>query len=155
MARRKIEVSKVELAGVIGDIESEQVFSTRNDLANAVSAKMDISPSIVLLRIKEFGLQPKTPKGKRGRQPGVKLSKDQKRAMQAGRSKKKNFDVSAMRKNFPASYKGLLDKVSAGSYAATVKGKCLDCVQFQKSEITNCTCVSCPLWHVRPYQKKK
>lgn len=154
MPRKRIEVNKRELAATIGNVEQDNAFATRNDLAIAVSEKMGITPSVVLLRIKEFGIEPKTPKGKRGRQAGVKLTAEQKAAMQAGRKKKKEFNVDEMRKTFPVSYSGLLDKVSKGSLASTIKAKCLDCVQFHKPEITNCTCVSCPLYHVRPYQKK-
>lgn len=36
-----------------------------------------------------------------------------------------------------------------------IKGKCLDCSNFDKNEITNCNVESCALWNLRPYQSKK
>lgn len=39
-----------------------------------------------------------------------------------------------------------------GSRTAAIKAFCLDCVGFQRSDITNCTALACPLWPYRPYQ---
>jgi len=39
------------------------------------------------------------------------------------------------------------------SKAKAIKAKCLDCVCFDKVEVTNCVAVTCPLWEIRPYQK--
>jgi len=40
------------------------------------------------------------------------------------------------------------------SKAIAVKAKCLDCCNWIAKEITLCTAETCPLWPVRPYQKK-
>jgi len=37
----------------------------------------------------------------------------------------------------------------------SVDMKCLDCSNFQVSEIKNCPVDTCPLWNVRPYQQNK
>lgn len=46
-----------------------------------------------------------------------------------------------------ASYQGKLP------YSKAVKAKCLDCSCYDKTEITNCTVKTCPLFSLRPYQK--
>lgn len=153
MGRTKIEVDKSELIAAINKVESSSRFTTRNDLAIAVSKVLDVnvSPAVVLLRIKEFNIEPKTPKGKRGRQPGVKLSDEHKAAMQAGRSRTKEFlHEDCLRKYFPESRQDLVTRVVSGSLKAAIGAKCLDCTQFQVNEIKNCTVTSCPLWNFRP-----
>lgn len=34
-----------------------------------------------------------------------------------------------------------------------IKAHCLECVGFDRHEITDCTCWACPLWNFRPFQK--
>jgi hypothetical protein len=34
-----------------------------------------------------------------------------------------------------------------------IKAQCLDCVGFDRAEITGCTAYACSLWNFRPYQK--
>ena len=40
------------------------------------------------------------------------------------------------------------------SKADAIKAKCLECVNFRYKRITECTAPQCPLYEVRPYQKK-
>jgi len=40
------------------------------------------------------------------------------------------------------------------SLRAAINAKCWDCVCFQRREVTLCVCDDCPLFHVRPWQKK-
>ena len=156
MPRVKVNIDKKELTDILEHVENNNSFNTRSDLAKAIAERIsvDVTPAVILLRIKEFNLDPKTPVGQRGRPSGIKLSKTQRLAMNAGRRKNKSFDISEMRKEFPTTYTKLLDRVSKGSATSSIKAMCLSCVQFQKPEITNCTCISCPLYHLRPYQKK-
>ena len=42
--------------------------------------------------------------------------------------------------------------VKGRSLAACVKAMCLECVGWQRREITNCTGLACPLWAKRPFQ---
>lgn len=153
MGRTKIQIDKSEFISKIKELESNQKFSNRNDLANAVSEHMNITPAVVLLRIKEFDVQLQTPKGKRGRQPGTKLSAEHKQAMSNGRSSKRVIgNIKELRKEFPESRQGLLDKVEKGSLSAAIKAMCLSCTQYQTVEIKNCSCESCPLHSFRPYK---
>lgn len=154
MARTKIEVDKSQLVNVITQLENAKKFSNRNALYSEVAGKMDISPSVVMLRVKEFDIQLKTPKGKRGRQKGVKLSTAQKAAMQHGRARRTVDNLEVLRNNFPQSKAGLIDRVGNGSLSAAIRAKCLDCCQYDHQEIKNCTCVGCPLHSFRPYQDK-
>jgi len=57
------------------------------------------------------------------------------------------------KEDMPVSYWGFFQKAYNGSKANAIKAKCLDCVCFQRKEITLCTVVSCPLHNVRPYQE--
>jgi hypothetical protein len=33
-----------------------------------------------------------------------------------------------------------------------IRAKCLECVGYARSEVTECTAYGCPLWRLRPYQ---
>jgi hypothetical protein len=44
-------------------------------------------------------------------------------------------------------------KKNPKSLRMAINAKCWECSCEQRLEITNCTCVSCPLYPVRPYQK--
>lgn len=153
MGRVKIEIDKSALVAVINKLESAKKFDNRSQLFNAVSEEMNISASLVMLRIKEFNIELKTPVGKRGRAKGTVISDSQKKAMQEGRKNKAKIivNVDSLRKNFPENYTGLLNKLETGSLAAAIKAKCLDCTNFQTVEIKNCQCVACPLFSFRPY----
>lgn len=152
MARTKIEIDKSDLVAVINRLESVNKFNNRSQLLKAVADEMNISTGLVMLRIKEFSIEPKTPIGKRGRAKGSVISDSQKKAMQEGRKKAKvAINVSEVRRNFPDSYNGLINKLETGSLKAAIKAKCLDCCNFDVKEIKNCQCVACPLYSFRPY----
>lgn len=51
--------------------------------------------------------------------------------------------------------KTLARAYSGKSKATALKAKCLDCSNFQREEITNCTVFGCPLHPYRPYQNKE
>ena len=40
------------------------------------------------------------------------------------------------------------------SLRAAINAKCYDCVCFQRKEVTLCEMDDCPLWSLRPWQKK-
>lgn len=51
-------------------------------------------------------------------------------------------------------YKGhYLRAVKGKSRPAAIKAFCLECIGWERKEITQCTALACPLWPVRPYQK--
>jgi len=57
-------------------------------------------------------------------------------------------------KDIPKIYRKVYEKaVINGSKPAAIKAFCLECVCWQKNEIINCTCVTCPLYLVRPFLK--
>lgn len=155
MSRTKIKINRTELESILIDVESKQQFANRQELAREIvkHLSVDASPSVVLLRIKEFKLQPKTPIGSRGRKKGTKLTAQHKKAMQAGRKNTK-YNVEHLRKRFPERYSNLLDSVERGSKVATIKAMCLDCSDFQSKEVKHCTVKNCVLYHIRPYQSK-
>ena len=45
-------------------------------------------------------------------------------------------------------------KQNPKSLRAAINGKCYDCVCFMKREVTFCTAKDCPLWLLRPWQRK-
>jgi len=162
MARTKLVVHKMDLKQQIDLAECHQTFDTRQALAEAIAdtdwAKnyqpKPITASVVLLRIAEFGIEPKTPKGKRGRAKGTKLSSSQKAAMQAGRGKKRidKGTIEELRASVPLSLYPLVDRIENGSKVSAIKMKCLECCCFVKSEVRDCEIKTCPLWSIRPYQ---
>lgn len=159
MGRKKVEVNKGELSLAIQTAEANGPFNNRQELAIAVAncdwaLSNGITTSVVINRITEFGLNPKTPKGKRGRQAGQVLSTEHKEKLLAGRGKKKvnsNW-IKEMRAVTPSAYFPIIDKIESGSLKAQTKLMCLFCTNFNKSEIKNCTILSCPLYASRPYQ---
>lgn len=60
--------------------------------------------------------------------------------------------------SIPLKYQSLFDRVhdrNSKSKADAIKAFCLQCVGFKYKRVTNCTAPKCPLFNVRPYQKKK
>lgn len=166
MGRTKIAIDKSELLQAIRTVESAAKFTTRQALAETIAASdwaknfqpKPITAAVVLLRIQQFGLGSEiaTPKGKRGRAKGTILSTEQKAAMRAGRGQ--NFqcsNIGQLRKEFPESRQGLLNKVERGSLRATINAYCLQCSNFQSDEIRNCSVTGCALYSIRPYQNSK
>ena len=59
-------------------------------------------------------------------------------------------------KDIPRMYRKIYEKaVTGSSKPAAVKAFCLECVCWQKNEIINCTAVTCPLYAVRPFVKRR
>jgi hypothetical protein len=117
------------------------------------------------------------PKGKRGRQPGVKITPEQKEKMQIGRTTKKKpveSNASGMDKwrenmqNDFSSKKLLMAGVLAGKKNACVKAMCINCMGGYKNRskdtsnpdppladaIRDCRGYNCPLYPIRPFQAK-
>ena len=59
-------------------------------------------------------------------------------------------------KNVPATCQAIFTKAFAKTLSprAAIKAKCLDCSEFDRDEIRNCTVVLCPLHAYRPFQVK-
>ncbi len=162
----KLNISKGDLQAVIEDVEATQTFTTRNALADAVAntdwAKnflpKPVTAPTVINRIKEFGIVPKTPVGKRGRQPGSGPVPrgPKKNKVSAGFAKDLLASVPTMSEDgkYPTDrFTKIAQKVIAGSKQASIKMKCLECCgYYYTQEIKNCQCTSCPLWWCRPYK---
>jgi hypothetical protein len=56
----------------------------------------------------------------------------------------------------PSSAKNALTRAFSGAASprAAIKATCLVCVGYDRSEVTNCTGWSCPLWQYRPFQQE-
>jgi len=54
----------------------------------------------------------------------------------------------------PESCKGVLTKAYAGSASprSAIKAFCLQCVGYERVEVTNCTAFACPLHKYRPFR---
>jgi len=81
------------------------------------------------------------------------------RAANAEARKPKNREdcverLALLRSEVPTYYRNLVEQVADGSKAAAVKLNCLQCVGFERAEVTKCTSVQCPMWAFRPYQGK-
>lgn len=64
--------------------------------------------------------------------------------------------IAAQRKHLPDHAVGVYDKAMSGkSLRACINARCVDCCGWSKSEVTKCPAMSCPLWHVRPYQVRQ
>jgi hypothetical protein len=111
------------------------------------------------------------PIGKRGRAAGSKLSPEHKEKMIAGRQKKNipagNL-INEWRQNMTEKFAGkqtLLNGVIDGRAKACVKAFCIECMGGYKNRspedpplslaIRDCRGVSCPLYPIRPFQKKE
>ena len=170
MGRKTHEVNRECLIASITEAESNGPLENRSILAETVTKiynAMDGVPraitfSVVTLRIQQWGLDVKTPKGRRGRQS---LTEEQKAAMKLARksrvSKAEKFENSeqaqihfaALRATTPNRFHGLVDKIESGSRAAAQKLFCLQCCGFVSGEVRRCTGVrTCPIFMFRPYQ---
>lgn len=175
MARTAVKVDRVKLVAAINEAEKNGPCLTRSKLydratraynSSVSDTSLEITPSIVMLRIKEFNLTVKTPIGQRGRQAGVKMTDEHKAALAAGRQNRvkggrkakfeKNPEIKAalvdLKEKTPESYVSLVEKIAAGSMRAAVRLNCLQCSNYQRVEIKECNCTGCPMFAFRPYQ---
>ena len=163
MPRIATVVDKTRLVNVIAQAEANGPFTTRNELYEK-SAELygdgKVSPSVVYLRIKEWGINVKTPIGKRGRKDmggnhGIRVP----RADKFKSSVEKKSALAALRTDVAyfkdsKKYLPVVARVAEGSMKAAVKLKCLDCCAYDKEEVKHCVCTSCPLFLFRPFQGK-
>lgn len=157
--RKALDIDRKCMTEIIERLEKENTYDTQTALFSAVSSEyhsarnLKVSPALVYLRVKEWGLTLKTQKGKKGgtipvgqRERGLKL-----------KSTKAQQSINYYRKVLSADKEGkkymhLVDKMAKGSLKASLKLKCLDCGNFQTQEVKFCECYSCPLHAIRPYQ---
>ena len=144
-------------------IEVAKLYNTA--ILTGCSTLPVVTPSVVLLRVKEWSTQLKTPLGKRGRAAGTKLTEEHKAALRAGRQNRSprvtrfNADSSLqssfelLAKRTPERYQPLVNAIRSGSKSAAIKLNCLECSGYVTDDVRNCVCTQCPLYAFRPYQR--
>lgn len=153
-ARRPVDINLFKQA--IETVEKNGPLKNRTALYNAVTSfyntntkESKITTSIVLLRINEWGLSVKTPKGERG--DGLRLLRDIKTEP---RIKEIDSDYVVNLKNiYPPKYHKKCERAE-NSRVAAIHLKCLDCCALQIREIAHCEMKECSLWLFRPYKAK-
>jgi hypothetical protein len=167
MARVKVEITKGELEEVIQTLEAENgPYKNRSALHDAVAetdwAKYQdpkpITAAVVGLRIAEFGIEPLTPKGKKGRPAGFNPQINQAKRRQTKKAILSNPRVDIifdrLAKDAPVSLQRTVERARRGSLAAAVKVQCCHCVGFEQAaeNIRGCSATMCALYPFRPYQ---
>jgi hypothetical protein len=165
MGRTLIRVDKQKLTDIIGSVEFTQQFSNRGDLIKEVSRKYcmqegvtNVTPSVVYLRIKEWNIDLKTPRNKRGRKggnPSIGTIPRVSRGIKFQSDDKVRISLTILNNITPERFKKVADRVKKGSMKAAIQLKCLDCCDYQTVEVRNCTCNECSLWAFRPYSNRK
>lgn len=158
MSRAKIKVSKKDFIKALKAVETHGPLKNRSVLLKKIAEILDISPSVALLRLAEFKINPKTPKIKRG--SGLKRGIKIVRVSRADKLKSKHAKIvlKIWENSLPTSYrikekgKSLIRNVRKGSMSAIVKAKCLDCCAGEEQEIKMCNIKSCPLYLYRPFK---
>jgi hypothetical protein len=65
----------------------------------------------------------------------------------------RDAQIAERRAQIPRAYKATYDRAIKGkSLRAAINAQCLECVCWQRKEITLCTDLACSLYTVRPYQ---
>lgn len=169
MGRASILIDKVELTNQINSAEStntfDNLFSLCSHICNSDWAKtlknssgrsITLTPSVVYQRINQFSIPTITKPGKRGRIKGqiVGHVNRKTRATKFAENKDISESIAILRKNVPSQYQHLVDKIEKGSGKACIRVKCLDCVNYTASLISDESCKSCPLYPLI-YKKKK
>jgi hypothetical protein len=173
MPKVEFPVDKKKLLAAIEQAEKNGPLANQSSLGEAVaviynkmSPPREISFQVVLLRIRAWGLNIKTPKGKRGRQAGTKMTPEHKQALLDGRKGGRAAKIlanpkfkqayNAMRQvvldHNKKQYLPLVELTIKGRQRAKDKLGCLFCTAFQTMEIKKCSDFSCPQWLTRPYQ---
>lgn len=152
MSKVKLQVDKQQLINTINEVEKNGPLLNRSELAETV-AQTDwaknykpkpVTKSVVILRIKEFGIEPKTLKGKG--QNNISRVATQKR------KKRQKINLQELRDATPKKYWKLIDQIESGSNVACIKLKCLECSGWQTKEIRLCPVKTCANHSRRPYQ---
>jgi len=163
MARQAIQIDKIELEKVINSLEESRVFSNRGELWKAIEetdfAKncqpRPLTFQVAMLLCQKYNIEPKTPKGKKGRNIGEGFPSKNRgiRASKKLTEEQANLVINIIPKDKRENYSGLIQKVQKGSMKALVHLKCLDCSNWQREEVRNCTVKNCPLYVARPYKQ--
>lgn len=174
MARTKKNVDKAKLEAAIEQSETNQTFTRLGDLWTAattiynesVDDSEQITESVVMLRVKEFGIQIQTEPGRRGR---VVMSDEHKAAMQAARGNrvarstrfKDNphyqaaiaaVDTQLTANGCKTRMAGTFNGFAKGSVKAAIRLNCFNCMGESIADVKGCTSMTCAFWPHRPWQ---
>lgn len=158
MSRNKLILPKDVLEKAINDAEASNTFDNRSALYTFVCDKLKtclddkgniktLTPSVIYLRVNEYGLVPKTPIGAKGNISLISRPKKEESFR-----KRPDFSISkeAMEKHFVEKPK-LVKKVLNGSAAAAIKLNCYECSGFDQKEAGRCTLIACTFYHFNPF----
>lgn len=144
MAKIKMPISPETLQRAVDTAEASGPFAARSHLYVAVADLLrgeypKITPSVVLLRINEFGTVMKTTKGRLHNVGG-------------GPKTARKMDIKALSRVVPPRWAKSVQRLAKGSLKAAIKLKCLDCCCWDVKEIKGCEIKDCSLWNFRPYK---
>lgn len=151
MGRKAIQIDKVDLERELIAAESSQTFPNHNQLFKFLGDKFNCASIIVRNRILDYGLDIKTPKGKKGRQAGSVLGSTPRTRKGKASDYKLALEMVFNRDGMEAR----VNKAAKGSLKSAVALKCFECAGFSKKEVRLCTCVGCPLFAYRPWVDKQ
>lgn len=163
MSRKTIELDKSLVEKIIADLESKKDYENRSSLYDDVVAELvknhgykPFSSATIYLRVKTWGIEPKTKGGKRGNLTGNIDALKKWREGGGESTQRKVDDTTPLIQFFTSFEKGkylkLAKAIKRGSIKAAVKLKCLECANYQIEEIKHCQCFDCPLYPIRPYK---
>lgn len=154
MPKTELQVDEKELRQAIKDAEDNNTFANHAELFSFVSqsdwaenhSPKPVTPSIVMLRVKKYGIELKTPKGKRGFPKGLKTTRTRKKSNPAS-------DNADLVESAPPEFKPMVLKIlETNSKVGRLKLMCLQCVNWDRKEVKLCDITSCPLHPIRPYK---
>jgi hypothetical protein len=167
MGRKAIHVDKSQLEATIAECEAKSEYRNQShlfkDVANILTTRLGLakvpSAAFVYTQVQKFSLPLKTPKGRKGIQPGERLGGQGERKSRQERLSEHPKGKQALgelktdilrEKN--GKFLPIFKRFEKGSLKAALQLKCLDCANYQPNEIRHCPCTGCPLFLVRPYQ---
>lgn len=161
--RKPLNLDRAELVKIIEELESKNVYENRRSLFEDVGKH----PLLVERNIKQNTAQTKASmwkiplKTKSGKGAGLAHTNNfgptdnrQTRRDKFANSPTLSSAIVKLSKYTPVRFRPLVSKLREGSMVAALRLKCLDCMNYQTSEITRCPITDCSLWAFRPYQKE-
>jgi hypothetical protein len=161
MPKATIQVDKQKLTDLINLLEKQETFTNRSALFQKVSEKysaengIQVSPSVIYLRVKQFSIPLKTEKSKfdpsrfREKLNNIAVGDDTitPKAKQTTSDLLEYADTKEKEK-----YLKVAKSTLRGSRKSCIRMMCLQCSNWQPKEIKNCPCVGCAIYLFRPYQ---
>jgi hypothetical protein len=154
-------------------LEATQTFSSRKALWHALAQtpwakEREMTVRGLETKARRLGVVVQTPKGIGHRfvggaaEPGYQPDRPDEEASVPSESREKcgavrklapqRLPLPLLRRVVPVRHHRLVDRVELGSLRAAIDLKCLDCSDYQITEVRHCTVTACPLHGVRPYQ---